>query len=126
MGIKCIPQQLYIPEHDCETDARGSMTLAIYKDGACTKALIMDITTYPVKLYQSKGYNNYFKVQQQHHHQHTHGSTKVKTFTSPEDLDLFLLIYSIFFAETSGSLQKLVPCKKGMCFWTFLHRLYCV
>jgi hypothetical protein len=40
------------------------MTLAIYKDGACTKALIMDITTYLVKLYQSKGYNNYFKVWQ--------------------------------------------------------------
>ena len=39
------------------------MTLAIHKDGACTKALIMDITTYLlVKLYQSKGYKNYFKV----------------------------------------------------------------
>jgi hypothetical protein len=38
---------------------RGSMTLAIYKDGACTKALIMDIMTYLVKLYQSKGYNNF-------------------------------------------------------------------
>ena len=36
--------------------------MAIYKDGACTKALIMDITTNLVKLYQSKGYNNYFKV----------------------------------------------------------------
>ena len=37
--------------------------MAIYKDGACTKALIMDITTYLlIKLYQSKGYNNYFKV----------------------------------------------------------------
>ena len=31
------------------------MTLAIYKDGACAKALIMVITTYYlVKLYQSK------------------------------------------------------------------------
>ena len=38
------------------------MTLAIYKDGACTKALIMDITTYLVKLHQSKGYNSYFKA----------------------------------------------------------------
>ena len=38
------------------------MTLAIYKGDACTKALIMDIMTYLVKLYQSKGYNNYFKV----------------------------------------------------------------
>jgi len=39
------------------------MMLAIHKDGACTKALIMDITTYLlIKLYQSKGYNNYFKV----------------------------------------------------------------
>ena len=38
------------------------MTLAIYKDGACTKALIMDIMTYLVKLHQSKGYNNYFKA----------------------------------------------------------------
>ena len=37
--------------------------LSIHKDGACTKALIMDITTYLlIKLYQSKGYNNYFKV----------------------------------------------------------------
>ena len=42
---------------------RGSMTLVvIYKGGTCTKALIMDITTYLVKLYQSKGYNNYLKV----------------------------------------------------------------
>jgi hypothetical protein len=38
------------------------MTLAIYKDGACTKALIMDMATYLVKLYQSKGSNNYFKI----------------------------------------------------------------
>jgi hypothetical protein len=38
------------------------MTLAIYKGGTCTKALIMDITTYLIKLYQSKGYKNYFKV----------------------------------------------------------------
>jgi len=34
----------------------------IYKDGACTKALIMDIMAYLVKLHQSKGYNNYFKA----------------------------------------------------------------
>ncbi len=39
-----------------------SNTLVTYKDGACTKALIMDITTYLVKLYQSKGYKNYIKV----------------------------------------------------------------
>jgi hypothetical protein len=38
------------------------MTLVIYKGGTCTKALIMDITTYLIKLYQSKGYKNYFKV----------------------------------------------------------------
>jgi hypothetical protein len=38
------------------------MLVMIHKDGACTKALIMDIRTYLVKLYQSKGYNNYFKV----------------------------------------------------------------
>jgi len=38
------------------------MTLVINKDGTCTKALIMDITTYLVKLHQSKGYNNYFKA----------------------------------------------------------------
>ena len=36
--------------------------LVIYKGGVCTKALIMDITTYLVKLYQSKGYTNYFKA----------------------------------------------------------------
>jgi hypothetical protein len=35
------------------------------------------------------------KRQQQHHHQRTNGSTKVKTFTNPGDLDLFKLIYSI-------------------------------
>jgi hypothetical protein len=35
------------------------------------------------------------KRQQQHHHQRTNGSTKVKTFTNPIDLDLFKLIYSI-------------------------------
>jgi hypothetical protein len=38
------------------------MTLVIYKYGACIKALIMDITTYLVKLYKLKGYSNYFKV----------------------------------------------------------------
>jgi hypothetical protein len=31
------------------------------------------------------------KRQQQHHHQHTNGSTNVKTFISPDDLDLFNL-----------------------------------
>jgi hypothetical protein len=31
------------------------------------------------------------KRQQQHHHQHTNGSTNVKKFTSPVDLDLFNL-----------------------------------
>ena len=36
------------------------MLATIYKDCAFTKALIMDITTYLVKLHQSKGYNNYF------------------------------------------------------------------
>jgi hypothetical protein len=35
------------------------------------------------------------KRQQQHHHQRTKGSTKVKMFTNPVDLDLFKLIYSI-------------------------------
>jgi hypothetical protein len=35
------------------------------------------------------------KRQQQHHHQRTNGSTKVKTFTNPVDLDLFKLIYRI-------------------------------
>ena len=37
--------------------------MVIKKDGACTKALIMDILTYLlIKLHQSKGYNNYFKA----------------------------------------------------------------
>jgi hypothetical protein len=31
------------------------------------------------------------KRQQQQHHQRTNGSTNVKTFTSPDDLDLFNL-----------------------------------
>jgi hypothetical protein len=31
------------------------------------------------------------KLQQQQHHQRTNGSTNVKTFTSPDDLDLFNL-----------------------------------
>jgi hypothetical protein len=31
------------------------------------------------------------KCQQQHHHQHAKGSTNVKTFTNPDDLDLFNL-----------------------------------
>jgi hypothetical protein len=29
------------------------------------------------------------KRQQQHHHQHTNGSTNMKMFTSPDNLDLF-------------------------------------
>ncbi len=35
------------------------------------------------------------KRQQQHHHQRTNGSTNVKTFINPVNLDLFKLIYSI-------------------------------
>ncbi len=35
------------------------------------------------------------KRQQQHHHLRTNGSTNLKTFTNPVDLDLFKLIYSI-------------------------------
>jgi len=35
------------------------------------------------------------KRQQQHHHQRTNRSTIVNTFTSPDNLDLFKLIYSI-------------------------------
>ena len=35
------------------------------------------------------------KRQQHHHHQRTNGSTIVNTFTSPDNLDLFKLIYSI-------------------------------
>ena len=35
------------------------------------------------------------KWQQHHHHQHTNRSTIVNTFTSPDNLDLFKLIYSI-------------------------------
>ncbi len=35
------------------------------------------------------------KRQQHHHHQRTNGSTIVRMFTSPDNLDLFILIYSI-------------------------------
>ncbi len=35
------------------------------------------------------------KWQQHHHHQRTNRSTIVNTFTSPDNLDLFKLIYSI-------------------------------
>jgi len=35
------------------------------------------------------------KRQQHHHHQRTNGSTIVNTFTSPDNLDLLKLIYSI-------------------------------
>jgi hypothetical protein len=35
------------------------------------------------------------KRQQQQHHQRTNGSTNVKTFTSPDDLDLFNL-FTVF------------------------------
>jgi hypothetical protein len=35
------------------------------------------------------------KRQQYHHHQRTNGSTIVNTFTSPDNFDLFKLIYSI-------------------------------
>jgi hypothetical protein len=33
------------------------------------------------------------KTQHQHHHQHTNGSTNVKMFASPDNLDLFNLTY---------------------------------
>jgi hypothetical protein len=38
------------------------------------------------------------KRQQQHHHQRTNGSTNVKTFTSPDNLDLFNLstVFEVF------------------------------
>jgi len=35
------------------------------------------------------------KRQQHHHHQRTNGSTIVNMFTSPDNLDLFKLVYSI-------------------------------
>jgi len=33
---------------------------------------------------------------------------------------------TVFFAEASGSSQKLVPHENGKCFWMFLRRLYCI
>jgi hypothetical protein len=35
------------------------------------------------------------RQQQHHHHQRTNGSTTVRMLTSPDNLDVFILIYSI-------------------------------
>jgi hypothetical protein len=42
--------------------------------------------------------------QQQHHQQLTNGSTILKTFTFPENLDLFELIYSLFWINFSNNI----------------------
>jgi hypothetical protein len=42
--------------------------------------------------------------QQQHHQQLTNGSTILKTFTFPENLDLFKLTYSIFWINFSKNI----------------------
>ncbi len=64
------------------------------------------------------------KRQQQQHHQRTNGSTKVKTFTSPEDLDLFNLS-TVFEVCDVGrgnlAISKLVALKK---FGPFLRSTY--
>jgi hypothetical protein len=41
------------------------------------------------------------KRQQQHHHQRTNGSTSMKMFTSPDDMDLFNL-FTVFEACDVG------------------------
>jgi hypothetical protein len=55
------------------------------------------------------------KRQQQHHHQRTNGSTNVKTFTSPVDLDLFNLS-TVFEVSDVGrgnlAISKLLALKK--------------
>jgi hypothetical protein len=74
------------------------------------------------------------KRQQQHHHQHTNGSTNVKTFTSPVDLDLFNLS-TVFEVSDVGrenlaiskllALKNLGPFLRSTYYWmshsTFLH-----
>jgi hypothetical protein len=54
----------------------------------CRRAATASTTTTVVKLAVVKCQR---KRQQQQHHQRTNGSTNVKTFTSPDDLDLFNL-----------------------------------
>jgi hypothetical protein len=55
------------------------------------------------------------KRQQQQHHQRTNGSNKVKTFTSPDDLDLFNLS-TVFEVCDDGqgnlAISKLLALKK--------------
>jgi hypothetical protein len=64
------------------------------------------------------------KRQQQQHHQRTNGSTKVKTFTSPDNLDLFNLS-TVFEVCDDGrgnlAISKLLALKKC----TFLQSTYC-
>jgi hypothetical protein len=54
----------------------------------CRRAATASTATTVVKLAIAKCRR---KRQQQQHHQHTNGSTNVKTFTSPDDFDLFNL-----------------------------------
>jgi hypothetical protein len=54
----------------------------------CRRAATASTATTVVKLAVVKCQR---KRQQQQHHQRTNGSTKVKTFTCPDDLDLFNL-----------------------------------
>jgi hypothetical protein len=64
------------------------------------------------------------KRQQQQHHQRTNGSTNEKTFTSPDDLDLFNLS-TVFEVCDDGqgnlAISKLLALKNC----TFLQFTYC-
>jgi hypothetical protein len=58
------------------------------RDHRCRRANTASTTTTMVKL---AIVNYQRKRQQQQHHQRTYGRTNVKTFTSPNDLELFNL-----------------------------------
>jgi hypothetical protein len=55
--------------------------------------------------------SSYRQKQQRHHQQLTNGSTILKTFTCPDNLDLFKLIYSIFWINFSKDILSNVHTK---------------
>ncbi len=63
---------------DGSSSIGGSVAAAA---GAATVAIVVELTVVHCLR----------KMQQQHHHQRTNGSTNMKTFTSPDNLDLFNL-----------------------------------
>jgi hypothetical protein len=80
--------RLMLPQHQPPLPPVSIVHCHHRRRGRCHRAATAATATTVVKLTIVHGRR---KKQQQHHHQQTNSSTNVKTFTSPDNLDLFNL-----------------------------------